>query len=51
MTEPNEPPTDSRQDPPPSAAEQLAERPPPATEAERQTQATVRAVSRLEESD
>ena len=44
-------PVDDRQDPPPTAAELLAERPPPATEAERQTRETVRSVSRLEESD
>ena len=52
MTEPTpDLPTDERQDPPPSAAQQLAERPPPETEAERQTRETVRSVSRLEESD
>ena len=52
MTEPSpDLPTDSREDPPPTAAEQLDGRPPPATEAERQMQATVRSVSRLEESD
>jgi hypothetical protein len=51
MTEPTPaPPTDHRQDPPPSGAELVAERPPPATEAERQARATVRSVSRLEES-
>jgi hypothetical protein len=52
MTEPtSDLPEDVRDDPPPTAAELLDERPPPATEAERQTRATVRSVSRLEESD
>ena len=44
------PPTDHRYDPPPSGAELVDERPPPQTEAERQAQATVRSVSRLDES-
>jgi hypothetical protein len=48
--QPTDQPTDHRYDPPPSGAELVDERPPPATEAERQAQATVRSVSRLEES-
>ena len=56
MTEPSpdlhaDLPTDERKDPPPTAAQQLADRPPPETEAERQMRATVQSVSRLEESD
>ena len=56
MTEPTPdptagPPADERLDPPPSAAQQLADRPPPESESERQTRETVRSVSRLEESD
>ena len=48
MTEPT---SDLPDEAPPTAADQLDERPPPASEAERQTQATVRSVSRLEEAD
>ena len=44
------PPVDRREDPPPTAAEQLEGTAPPQDEAQRQLQATVRSVSRLEES-
>lgn len=53
MTEPSDPTprTDRRDDPPPPGSEWVADHAPPATEAERQAQETVRSVSRLEESN
>ena len=45
------PPDDRREDPPPPASAWLEEHGEPATEAEREARATVRSVSRLEESN
>jgi hypothetical protein len=44
-------PDDRREDPPPAASSWVQELDPPATEAERQVQETIRSVSRLEESN
>jgi hypothetical protein len=46
-----EPPVDRREDPPPTAAEQVEQAGPPGDEAQRQLQDTVRSVSRTEESN
>jgi hypothetical protein len=54
MTEPRDLPESSPtapEDPPPPASEWVEEHAPPASEAERQAQATIRSVSRLEESN
>ena len=54
MTSPEQdaaPPTDDRQDPPPPAAERLADGDAAGTEAQREAEETVRAISRLEESN
>ena len=59
MTEPQHPsstgpagqPDDRREDPPPPAAATEAAREAPATEAQRETEETVRSISRLEESN
>jgi hypothetical protein len=54
MTEPTAPPPppdDRREDPPPPGSAWVRDHEPPADEAERQAQETVRSVSRLEESN
>jgi hypothetical protein len=45
------PPADHRDGPPPPASEWVHDHEPPADEAEREVQATIRSVSRLEESN
>lgn len=54
MTEPHadpNPPDDRRDDPPEPGSSWVEDHEPPASEAERQAQETVRSVSRLEESN
>ena len=54
MTEPRtpaEPPDPAPDGPPPPASEWVHDHEPPADEAEREVQATIRSVSRLEESN
>ena len=49
--DPAAPPDDRREDPPPPASAWVQDHEPPADEAEREVQATIRSVSRLEESN